>query len=114
MNLVLDAVEEVTKNKRGGASKRKPLGRLLLKGDNICAVCQAGAVVSVGIGAGAGAGAGSAVVAAVAVAAAAIVVEGAGVKRSGRPEEAQGGEGGGEGDASGPSTKRARHDDAPA
>jgi hypothetical protein len=42
MNIVLDSVEEVSKSKRGGAQKRKPLGRLLLKGDNICAVCQAG------------------------------------------------------------------------
>jgi hypothetical protein len=41
MNLVLDGVEEIDSRPkaRGGAPKRKALGRILLKGDNITAVC---------------------------------------------------------------------------
>ena len=110
MNLVLDAVEEVTKNKRGGAAKRRPLGRLLLKGDNICAVCQSGSVVS---GAGVLVGAGAAA-AAVAVETTAVS---AGTKRDSSAAAAGAvgddeGEGEGKGAATGPSTKRARHDDA--
>lgn len=40
MNLVLDGAEEVDSRAKakGGAVKRKALGRILLKGDNITAV----------------------------------------------------------------------------
>jgi hypothetical protein len=108
MNIVLDSVEEVSKSKRGGALKRKPLGRLLLKGDNICAVCQAGV-------APAGSASSAAVDSRAASAAADVLPAAAAEAAQVSSSSAAGAESGvadGEGEAGAPSSKRPRRGNA--